>query len=79
MLNLSWVEVKSALVYAVLSAVLATLMYVIGIGDIFKIEMKALINIGVMSLFVGITSIIKNFLTSSSGKFLGAIQVKPGE
>lgn len=74
--NLSWTEIKSAVVYAVLTALVAMGMYALGIGDIFTVSIKPLVNIGAMSLLVGMISIIKNLLTTYNGKFIGSIQVK---
>jgi len=67
---------KSALVSTVLMAVLGVAGYVISLGDIFQIDWKALANVGAMSLLTGIVSLIKNFLTSSSGVFAGTIKTE---
>ena len=77
--KLSWTEIKSALVYALLTALAAMLAYIVGLGDIFSISIKPLVNIGAMSLAVGILSVIKNLLTTSEGDFLGAVKVKEPE
>ena len=77
--TLSWTEIKSALVYAILTAVSAMIVHIVGLGDIFSISIKPLINIGAMSLGVGLISIIKNLLTNSRGNFLGAVKVKEAE
>lgn len=75
--TLSWANIKSALVYVFLTATLSILIYIIGIGDIFLISTKSLVNIGVMSLATGFVSVIKSFLTTSEGKFLGVVSVVP--
>jgi len=74
--QLNWESVKSAIVSAALMAIVAMAGYVIGLGDIFKVEYQPLVNIGVMSFLTGLVSLIKNFLTSNSGKFAGTIQVE---
>ena len=74
--TVSATELKSALVYAVLTAVLSMLVYVVGIGDIFAISLKPVVNIGAISLGVGLISIIKNLLTTKEGMFVGAVKVK---
>ena len=74
--TLSLASLKSALVSVVLMAVLAMLVYIIGLGDIWKIESHALINIGVIALATGLVSLIKNFLTSSSGTFAGITNIE---
>lgn len=49
--------------------------YVIALGDIFLIDARALINIGVMAFLTTIVSLIKAFLTNRSGEFVGAVKV----
>lgn len=67
---------KSALVSTVLMAVLAMAMYVLNLGDVFKIEVHSLVNVGVMALLTGVVSLIKSLLTDSEGKFVGKMKVK---
>lgn len=76
LLSLNLTEVKSAIVYALLTALLQICIYIAGVGSIFKVEWHTLVDIGVIALIVGFISIIKNLLTTSDGKFLGAIKVK---
>ena len=73
--TLNVASLKSALVSAVLMAVVAMAGYVIGLGDLWKIDVHILTNIGVMALLTGIVSLIKNFLTSDSGTFAGIVKV----
>jgi len=73
-LTLDFTAVKSALVSTVLMAILTMSGYVIGLGDVSKIDGHTLLNLGVMSLLTGLVSLIKNFLTTNDGKFLGATQ-----
>lgn len=73
--KLNATNIKSAIIYAILTAVAAMLAYIIGLGDIFAISIKPLVNIGVLSLAVGILSIIKNLLTTDEGRFLGTVKV----
>lgn len=67
--------VKSALVSTVLMAVLAIAVYILNLGDVFKIEVNSLVNVGVMALLTGVVSLIKSLLTNDEGKVVG-IQVK---
>ncbi len=76
LMTLNWTEIKSALVYAVLTALAAMLVHVIGVGDIFALSVKPIVNIGVLSFAVGMLSLIKNLLTTDKGKFVGVVQVK---
>lgn len=73
--SLTWINIKSAFVYFILSAFIAMIAYVIGLGDIFKIDWHMLINVGSMAGFTAVVSILKNFITTKSGTALG-IQVK---
>lgn len=69
-------NIKSALVFGVLSAILAIGTYVIGVGDIFSIDGKALANAGVFGGINVILSLIKRLLTTDEGNFLGAVKVE---
>jgi hypothetical protein len=74
--TLNWESFKSAAVSVVLMAILSIMTYIIGLGDIFAVDWKALINIGIISLATGIVSLIKNFFTSTSGKFAGTFKIE---
>lgn len=73
--TLSWVNIKSAFVTFIYFAILAMGGYVVGIGDIFKIDLHALVNVGVMAGLAGMVSLLKALTTSSTGKALG-MQIK---
>lgn len=77
MFTIQWANIKSALVYVFLTASLSILVYIIGVGDVFLISGKSLINIGVMSISTGLVSVIKSLLTTNDGKFLGVVSVVP--
>ena len=74
--QLSWINVKSALMFSLLTAVAGVLVYILGIGDIFSLDIKVLINIFVLSLGNGILSVIKSLLTTNSGNFIGVKTVE---
>jgi hypothetical protein len=74
--TLNLASFKSALVSAVLMGVLATALYVINIGDVWQIDLKALTNVGVMAFLTGIVSLIKNLLTDNGGTFAGVIKTE---
>jgi hypothetical protein len=73
--TLNLASFKSALVSTVLMAIVAMAGYIIGLGDLWKIDLHSLTNIGVMALLTGIVSLIKNFLTSDAGNFAGIVKV----
>ncbi len=73
--NISLTNLKSAIVFAILTAVVAMMIYVIGLGDIFLVDTRTIVNIGAMSLLNGILSLLKSFLTNANGEFLGVTKV----
>lgn len=77
MFNINTAQLKSALVSGVLTAILAGLGYVVGIGDVFKIDVHAIVNVVALSFGTTIISLIKSFLTTDEGKFAGAVKVAP--
>jgi hypothetical protein len=77
MFNLDWTNIKSALVYGVLSALLLMCLYAIQIGDIFNLNLKDLVNAGVFGFITVVVSLLKNLLTDNAGKFLGVTTVVP--
>lgn len=74
--QITWTNVKSALVSAFITAILAGAGYVVGVGDIFKIDVHALVNVVSLASLTALVSIIKSFLTTDSGKFVGAVAIK---
>lgn len=76
MFQLTWSNVKGAIVSAVITGVLAIVGYIIGVGDVFNIDFRALVNVGSLSALTAITSLIKSLLTTKSGDFVGAVAVK---
>ena len=68
-------KIKSALVSGVIMGILSGLIYIVGIGDIFALNLKSLINVVAIAIATSIVSFIKSSLTSSDGTFAG-VQVK---
>lgn len=75
MFTLSWTNVKSAIIYAVLMALVSMGIYVIGVGNIFALDTHVLINSGVLAIVTAFVSLVKNFFTDNSGNFAGIVQV----
>lgn len=73
--SISWVNIKSAMVSTVLTAFLSMAVYIVSLNDIFVINYRTLINIGAISLLTGIISLIKSFLTTDTGRFLGTTKI----
>jgi len=62
---------KSALVSGLITGILAMAGYIIGLGDVFQIEAKPLINVFAMATLTTIVSLIKSSLTTETGKVMG--------
>lgn len=74
--KLSWVNIKSGLIYGVLWAILAMGIYTVEVGDVFALNIKNLINAGAFGFLGIVVSLLKNILTTNDGKFAGAVKVK---
>jgi len=68
-------HLKSALMSGATMAVLAMAGYVIGIGDVFALDPRALINVCVMAFLTSAVSLIKSSMTTPEGTFAG-VKVK---
>lgn len=82
--TLTWSNVKSAVIYGVLTAVVTFLLVVftniIEAGTIYGLDWAHIIDKGlvaVISVLVVGVSLLKNLLTNSQGKFLGILEVIP--
>ncbi|MEK6886680.1 MAG: hypothetical protein AABW88_02500 [Nanoarchaeota archaeon] len=74
--KLNWDNIKSALVFGVLSALLAIGTYVVGVGDIFSLDGKVLANVGAFGGLNVILSLVKRLLTNNDSEFLGIIKTE---
>jgi len=52
-------------------AVLAMAGYIIGIGDVFVLDPRALINVSVMAFLTTVVSLVKSSNTTPEGTYLG--------
>ncbi len=75
--KLNIANLQSAIIYGLLTAILAMSLYVISVGDIFALDFKALANAGAFGLLNVIVSLVKNLLTNDEGNFLGVVKVAP--
>jgi hypothetical protein len=75
--KLDWANIKSALVYGLLWGVLAIVIYMIQIGDIYALNYRDLSNAGVYGVLGSLVSVLKNLLTTDKGNFVGAVKVIP--
>ena len=74
-MNDIWIPIKSALVSAVIAAVLSISGYIVSVGDVFNLDPHALINAGVLSAVTAIVSLLKAGLTTNRGTIAG-MQIK---
>lgn len=75
-LKLSWANVRGALVTAFITAVITIFIYIIGVGDIFALNYKALANVGVLSALTAFVDLVRSALTTSKNNFVGAVGIK---
>ncbi len=75
--TISWINIKSALVYGLITGVVAVGLYMIGEGDVFNLSIKPIANVFIFSFLGVFISLLKNLLTSDEGKFVGAVKVIP--
>ena len=68
-------NLKSALVSGIITGVLGIAGYIIGVGDVFKLDVHSLVNVFALSALTTIVSLIKSVMTTSDGTVAG-IQVK---
>ena len=71
-LTLDWANVRGAVITTAAVAIGATLFYIIGVGDIFKLDWHVIINTAIMA---GAGSLFTNFFSTNDGKFLGGPKV----
>lgn len=76
--TISWMNIKSALMFALLSAFAGLLFYIIGVGSVWKLDWHVLVDIFSMALANGLLSAAKSLLTTSEGNFLG-VNVRTAE
>lgn len=70
-----WTSIKSALVSGVITGILGIAGYIIGVGDIFKLDVHTLLNVGALAALTTVVSLIKAGLTTDRGTIAG-VQVK---
>lgn len=74
--TITWTNIKSALVSFILTAVLAAAGYIIGVGDIFGLNFHSLANVTAISALTALISLIKAFLTTPAGNFVGTVEIR---
>lgn len=84
MFKLDWANIKSAIVYGLLTMAVVFLLSVVEsilkAGSIFGIDWRHVTDtatIAALSLFVVGLSLVKNLLTTNTGHFLGVVKVIP--
>ena len=75
--KLDWSNVSSAVVSGVITGVLGIAGYIIGVGDVFNLDVHTLLNVGALSALTAVVSLIKSLLTTNSGTVAGIQVVSP--
>ncbi len=75
--NLNMEDIGDALAIGVIAGVVAVIAYIVQVGDVFKLNFQDLVNAFVFGSFGIVVGVLKNILTTSSGKFAGVIPTVP--
>lgn len=78
--KLNWLDIKNSIVYFLLmlslEGLLALCLYIVGVGSIWKIDWKGLVDATVLPMIIALTSILKSLLTTKEGNFVGIAKIK---
>lgn len=66
-----WINIKSALISVGIAVVLAISGYIIGVGNVYALDVHVLVNSGAMAFFIALVSLLKSTNTDSTGNFMG--------
>ena len=72
---MNFTNIKSALVSGVIAGILGIAGYIISVGDVFKLDVHSIVNVGILAFLTTIVSLIKTILTTGQGTIVG-IQIK---
>ena len=75
-MSLKLKDLKGAVVSGLIMALFAMSMHILGVGNIYAVNIQDLINVGVLALLTSFVSLIKSFFTNEEGNFLGVVKVK---
>jgi len=73
--QVSFVQIKSALVSGIIMAFFAIVGYVLQTGDIFSLDWRTIANVAVLAGLTAATSYLKSGLTTSQGNFAGLVKI----
>lgn len=69
--TVNWLEVKSAIVSGVIMALVVVITEVLVAGNIWVLDLKALLNTGIIAFLTIFVSFLKSLLTTSNGTIAG--------
>lgn len=69
--TLNWLDIKNALVFGVLTALVVIVIEIINAKTIFGLDWKTLANDGVIAFLGVFVSLLKSLLTTKSGTIAG--------
>lgn len=67
----SWLDVKSAIASGLIMAFIFVAGVVISSGDIFSLNWKSLLNIGIIAFLTSMVSFLKSLFTTEDGRLAG--------
>lgn len=73
--TMTFVQVKSAVVSGVIAGVLGVAMYVVGVGDLFKLDVHSIVNVFALAVLTTVVSLLKAVVTTSTGTVAG-VQIR---
>lgn len=76
LLNINYKDFLSALAVTIVIGIGATIAYILGVGDIFGINLHSMLNVFVLSVLGGVGQLISSVFTTKAGNFAGAFPVK---
>lgn len=74
--TMSAVEFKRGLMLGVVSGVIAMLGYVLKVESVFSVDLKNMVDVGVLAAIPALTSWLGSLLTTSRGNMLGAVKTE---
>lgn len=69
-------EFKRGIMLGVVSGVIAMLGYILKIESVFNIDLKSMVDVGVLAAIPALTSWLGSLLTTRRGNMLGAVQTE---
>ncbi len=66
-----FLAIKSALISGLITGIIGVAGYIMGVGDLWKLDVHALLNVFAMSALTSIVSLVKAAMTKEDGTVAG--------